>query len=145
MEWWTVEVLDVAGPPATSWQASYGQVLVEVAVTQRVQAWDWVVRPWGVVLELAFLDESDWLRFRAVPRSGPPWTPSPTRCTGCWSTRVAAAAAQRACPAGPRPAPLQGGAVAPAARAGSRAARGVARAPVRPAVRPGLTGIADAG
>ncbi len=113
MEWWTVEVLDAPGSPATSWRSSYGQVLVEVAVTQRVQAWDWVVRPWGVILELGFLDEGDWLRFRAAPvvRAALDAVPDPVHGLLVYSGRGGGSGA--AVPRRPRPAPLQGGAALP--------------------------------
>jgi len=66
MEFWTIEVLD--GQFSASWWAqSHREALVEAAITQRAQDWQWVYRDWGVVFEVAFADEADWLRFRATP------------------------------------------------------------------------------
>jgi len=67
MQVWTIEVADAAPvASAGSWRRAHGEWLVEAALTHGAQEWTWVVRPWGVLLELSFDDEADWLR------SGPP-------------------------------------------------------------------------
>jgi len=66
MEIWTIEVLD--GQFSASWWAeSHREALIEAALTNRAHGWHWVSRDWGVVLEVEFPDETDWLRFRSTP------------------------------------------------------------------------------
>jgi hypothetical protein len=67
MEFWTIEVMDGSMMPASRWRDAYGQNLVEAAVTHGAQEWRWVSPAWGEILEVAFRDEADWLRFRATP------------------------------------------------------------------------------
>ncbi len=64
VEFWTIEVADGALAPARRWREAHGERLVEASLTNRAHEWSWVVRHWGVLLELGFVDESDWLRFR---------------------------------------------------------------------------------
>lgn len=66
MQFWTIEVADGQGLSAEQWQDAHGERLVEAALTNRAQEWAWVSRGWGVLLEVGFLDEADWLRFRAT-------------------------------------------------------------------------------
>ncbi|TQS44851.1 hypothetical protein [Cryptosporangium phraense] len=66
MEIWTIEVLD-GQFSADVWSASHREHLDEAAVTHGAKDWRWVRRDWGLILELEFADEADWLRFRATP------------------------------------------------------------------------------
>lgn len=66
MEFWTIEVLDGQGLSAEQWREAHREQLVEAALTNRAQEWAWVSRGWGVLLEVGFRDEADWLRFRAT-------------------------------------------------------------------------------
>lgn len=66
MEFWTIEVLDGL-TSAALWRDAFGDVLFEAAHTNQVLDDRWSEHEWGVVLELGFADESDWLRFRALP------------------------------------------------------------------------------
>ena len=66
MEFWTIEVADGASLSAQRWKDAHGERLVEAALTHGAKEWAWVTRGWGVLLELGFADESDWLRFRAT-------------------------------------------------------------------------------
>ncbi|WP_405731613.1 hypothetical protein OG607_33960 [Streptomyces sp. NBC_01537] len=65
-DWWSIEVLN-ARTPAAEWRDAYAPALVESAVTNRSLAWEWHTFTWGVVFELRFFDEEDWLSWRALP------------------------------------------------------------------------------
>lgn len=67
MEFWTIEVAHGPQLSAGRWRDAHGESLVEAALTHGAQEWAWVVRDWGVLLEVAFDDETDWLRFRGTP------------------------------------------------------------------------------
>ncbi len=113
MLWWTIEVLDAGRSSASAWRTSYGEGLVEAAVTHRVQEWAWVVRPWGVVLELAFPDEADWLRFRATPVVAAALDAVPDAASGLLVYAGRGGGSGAGVPRRPRPAPLSGGAALP--------------------------------
>ncbi len=66
MEFWTIEVAHGPVLSAARWRDAHGEHLVEAALTHGAQEWAWVMREWGVLLEVAFDDETDWLRFRAT-------------------------------------------------------------------------------
>lgn len=66
MDHWTIEVLH-GEFSAQLWQDAHGDALVESAQTRGALDWTWSSHSFGVVLELAFADEADWLRFRALP------------------------------------------------------------------------------
>lgn len=67
MEFWTIEILDGPRSSARLWRAAYSERLIEAALTRGGKDWTWRARDWGVLLEVSFADESDWLRFRATP------------------------------------------------------------------------------
>jgi hypothetical protein len=67
VETWTIEVTDTSAAPAQRWKDAYGEGLVRTALAQGATKSTWVAAGDGVVLELAFADEGDWLRFRATP------------------------------------------------------------------------------
>ena len=62
----SIEVLDGAAS-ASLWAEAHGDVLVEAAFTGGATDWAWHRHTWGVVLELCFVDEAAWDRFRALP------------------------------------------------------------------------------
>lgn len=66
MDFWTIEVTNGPVLSAARWRDAHGERLVEAALSHRAQEWTWVIREWGVLLEVAFIDETDWLRFRAT-------------------------------------------------------------------------------
>lgn len=66
MQWLTIEVLDGV-TPAGSWERAYHDVIVEVGLTFGCVYWDWHAHRWGVVFELAFLDEAERDAFREAP------------------------------------------------------------------------------
>jgi len=120
MEFWTIEVMDGSSSPASRWRDAYGENLVEAALTHGAQEWNWVSRAWGVLLEVGFRDEADWLRFRATPavRAALDAVPDPVNGLLVYSGRGGSSAA--GVPRRPRPAPMQGGAELPEPEAGNR-------------------------
>jgi hypothetical protein len=113
MEFWTIEVLDGSMMPASRWRDAYGQNLVEAAVTHGAQEWRWVSRAWGEILEVAFRDEADWLRFRATPavQAALDGVPDPVNGLLIYAGRGGSSAA--GVPRHPRPAPMSGAAELP--------------------------------
>jgi hypothetical protein len=66
VRWWTIEVRDGV-LSAMRWKDGYGEALLEAALTHGAKRWEWTVMPGGVVLEVAFNEQDDWDRFRALP------------------------------------------------------------------------------
>jgi hypothetical protein len=66
MEWWSIEVSH-GRFSAARWKDAHGEALVEAALTNGAVDWAWHEYRWGVVLEVAFTDESQWDRFYALP------------------------------------------------------------------------------
>jgi hypothetical protein len=64
--WWSIEVRDGAFT-AHRWRDAHAAALVEAAVTNGVLEWNWAEQPWGLVLEIAFREPEDWVRFRGLP------------------------------------------------------------------------------
>jgi len=84
MDVWTIEVADGPTMSARSWRRAHGELLTEAAITHGAQEWTWVVRDWGVLLEVTFADESDWLRFRATPAVRAALDAAPDPVNGMW-------------------------------------------------------------
>jgi hypothetical protein len=66
MEWWSIEVFD-GGFSAARWKDAHGASLVEAALTNGAVDWAWQAHRWGVVFEVAFLDEWRWEFFYGLP------------------------------------------------------------------------------
>ena len=64
--WWSIEVLSDDGS-ATAWRSAYGEALVESALTNGAEQWEWHEFSWGVVFEVAFVDEERWEVWRRLP------------------------------------------------------------------------------
>jgi hypothetical protein len=64
--WWSIEVLG-GDSAATSWRTAYGEALVESALTNGAAQWEWHEFDWGVVFEVAFADEEQWVVWRNLP------------------------------------------------------------------------------
>jgi hypothetical protein len=64
--WLTIEVQH-GDIPADGWRRAHGELLIEAAVTNGAQNWEWHTPRWGLILELAFLDEASRDRFRELP------------------------------------------------------------------------------
>jgi hypothetical protein len=84
MDFWTIEIADGPTWSAASWRRAYGERLVEAAVTNGAKEWSWVDRGWGVLLEVAFTDESGWLRFRGTPAVRAALDAAPDPVNGRW-------------------------------------------------------------
>jgi hypothetical protein len=65
-EWWSIEVFH-ADLSARRWKDSYEGALIEAALANGAQDWAWHEHRTGVVLEVAFPDDSSWEAFRALP------------------------------------------------------------------------------
>lgn len=110
VEYWTIEVLDAEYAAAAMWRTAYGERLAETAVTHGAKEWGWVTRDWGVIFEVAFADEADWLHFRATPAvcAALDAVPDPVNGLLVYSGRGGSSAAD--VPRRPRLSPLCGGA-----------------------------------
>ncbi|MEY9889513.1 hypothetical protein ABIA35_008810 [Catenulispora sp. MAP12-49] len=65
-EWWSIEVAD-GEFSAASWKDTHGRDLIRTALEYGAEDWAWVERPWGVVLELCFPEDTPvggWSAFR---------------------------------------------------------------------------------
>lgn len=69
VETWTIEVTDTTAAPARRWKDAYGEPLVHTALSHGALQSTWATSRGGVVLELTFADEGDWLRFRATSQA----------------------------------------------------------------------------
>lgn len=110
---WTIEVADGAGQSAQSWRRAHGERLVEAAITHGAQEWSWVVRDWGVLLEVTFRDEADWLRFRATPAVQAALDAAPDPVNGMWVYGGRGGSSASPLPRRPRPRRLSDGAPRP--------------------------------
>jgi hypothetical protein len=112
MEIWTIEVLN--GQFSASWWAqSHREALIEAAITNRSHGWQWVDREWGVVLELEFPDESDWLRFRSTLAVQAALDAAPDPVHGVHTYRGPGGSSGVGEPHRPRPRPAAGAAALP--------------------------------
>jgi hypothetical protein len=66
MEWWSIEVFH-GRFSAARWKDAHGAALVEAALTNGAVDWTWHEHRWGVILEVAFLDEWRWEFFYELP------------------------------------------------------------------------------
>lgn len=110
---WTIEVADGPRLSARAWRRAHGELLIEAAVTHGAQDWTWVVREWGVLLEITFRDEGDWLRFHGTPAVQAALDSAPDPVSGMWvySGRGGSSAARM--PRYPKPRRLSDGAPLP--------------------------------
>lgn len=84
MDVWTIEVADGPTVSAAAWRRAHGERLVEAALTHGAQEWDWVLRRWGLLWEVAFGDESGWQRFHATPAVQAALDSAPDPVSGMW-------------------------------------------------------------
>ncbi|MYS21876.1 MULTISPECIES: hypothetical protein [unclassified Streptomyces] len=68
-DWWSIEILDAehADISAAAWRDAYGHLLAESLVTNGAASWEWFEHSWGVLLEVAFADERQWLDWKSLP------------------------------------------------------------------------------
>lgn len=106
-EWWSIEVFH-ADLSARRWKDAYEQALIEAAVTNGAVDWAWHEHRTGVVLEVAFEDESRWEAFRNLPavRGALDAAPDPVNGLIVYRGRGGAAGSRK--PRRPRPSPAAG-------------------------------------
>ena len=111
-EWWSIEILDGA-TPATRWQASFGDRLTYAALLHDAQDWSWHEHTWGVVFEVAFVDEAAWEAFLAstIVRAALDAVPDPL--SGLLVYRGRGGSSGRVTPRKPRPLAGAGAAALP--------------------------------
>lgn len=64
--WMSIEVFDGDFYPAASWAESFGDSMVETALSEGATDWAWHPTSWGTVFEVAFEDEEAFERFRST-------------------------------------------------------------------------------
>lgn len=67
LHWWSIEVFDGATLSAARWQDSYGNALVEAAITHGAYEWQWHRHSWGVLFEIGFRSDDRWSSYRNLP------------------------------------------------------------------------------
>ena len=112
--WLTIEVLDAEGFPASLWQLSHGNDLVEAAITHGALYWEWHETRWGVVLELVFADDEAVERYRALPAVVASLDAVPDLVNGLLVYRGRGGGAGAMVPRRPRPKPVADSAEWPA-------------------------------
>ena len=98
----SIEVFD-AGFSADVWEEAHGDQLVQAAILHGVIDWEWHRLRWGVVLELSFVDEQAWERFRADPAVVTALESVPDRISGLLVYRGFGGSSGRPQPRRPRP------------------------------------------
>jgi hypothetical protein len=66
-EWWSIEVFSGDRLPASQWRYTYEDTLTEAAVTHGALFWDWYDTQHGVLFEVCFATEEQWVAFRKLP------------------------------------------------------------------------------
>jgi hypothetical protein len=107
-DYWSIEVFNGSGSSAMSWRQSYGSALVESALSNGASEWAWVETRWGVVLEVSFAEEADWLRFRGLPAVRAALDGVPDPVNGLLVYRGRGGSAGSRSPRRPRPSPAAG-------------------------------------
>lgn len=65
-EWFTLEVQN-GQASAGQWADAFGDEFVSVALSNGATNWEWHRPSWGVLLEIEFVDEESFERFRKLP------------------------------------------------------------------------------
>jgi len=107
--WLTIEVQD-GEFPAAGWRRAHGESLIEAAVTNGAQHWEWHTPRWGTILELKFRDEVARNAFRELPAviAALDAVPDPVFGVFVYPGRGGGSGAGK--PRRPRPAPVAGAA-----------------------------------
>jgi hypothetical protein len=65
--WWSIEIFDHADLSANQWREAHGTALIEAAISNGAQDWEWHRTHWGVVFEVAFSEWEQWQVYRDLP------------------------------------------------------------------------------
>lgn len=141
-EWWSIEVAD-GEFSAASWKDTHGRDLIRTALEFGAEDWAWVERPWGVVLELCFPEDTTvggWSAFRdaTLVKAALDAVPDPVNGLVTYPGRGGSSGAR--VPRKPKPAPAAAAAALPEPDPGEEVLRiaateAVDRAPIaRPQV-----------
>jgi hypothetical protein len=103
-DWWSIEVFD-AEFPASSWRYSWGEALIESALTSGADHWEWHEHRWGVVFEVRFADEAAWSRWRDLPGTRAALDAVPDPVNGLHVYRGRGGSSGSPVPRRPKPAP----------------------------------------
>ncbi|MCP2336370.1 hypothetical protein [Actinomadura rupiterrae] len=104
MDWWSIEVFN-GEQAARSWRDAWQDMLTESALTHGALGWLWDVTPWGVVFEICFPDEKDWLIWRELPGVRAALDAVPDPVNGLVVYRGRGGSSGSPLPRRPRPAP----------------------------------------
>jgi hypothetical protein len=107
-DYWSIEVFNGSASSAMAWRQAYGSALVESALSNGAREWAWVETRWGVVLEVSFEQEEDWLRFRGLPAVRAALDGVPDPVNGLLVYRGRGGSSGSRSPRRPRPAPTAG-------------------------------------
>jgi hypothetical protein len=104
-EWWSIEVFDAERRSARRWKDSYQDELIEAAVTNGAESWEWHEHRYGVVFEVQFGSDAQWEAFHALPavRAALDGAPDPVNGLIVYRGRGGGAGPRK--PRRPRPAP----------------------------------------
>ncbi|XVQ08665.1 hypothetical protein ACQP1W_39860 [Spirillospora sp. CA-255316] len=103
-DWWSIEVFD-AEFPASSWRYSWGDALIESALTYGADHWEWHEHRWGLVFEVSFADEEAWRLWRELPGTRAALDAVPDPVNGLHVYRGRGGSSGSPVPRRPRPAP----------------------------------------
>lgn len=114
-EWWSIEVAD-GEFSATSWKDTHGRDLIRTALEYGAEDWAWVERPWGVVLEVCFPEDTTvggWSAFRdaTLVKAALDAVPDPINGLAMYPGRGGSSGAR--VPRKPKPAPAAAAAALP--------------------------------
>jgi len=104
-EWWSIEVFSGDKLSASAWRYAYEDVLTTAAITQGAVYWDWFDSRYGVVFEVCFATDGQWIEFRSRPevKSALDAVPDPVNGLLVYRGRGGAAGSRK--PRKPKPAP----------------------------------------
>lgn len=114
-EWWSIEVAD-GEFSAASWKDTHGRDLIRTALEYGAEDWAWVERPWGVVLELCFPEDSPvggWSAFRDATLVKAALDAVPDPVNGLLTYRGRGGSSGARVPRKPKPAPAAAAAALP--------------------------------
>jgi hypothetical protein len=113
LNWWSIEVFDGPRGYARSWRDAYGAALIEAAITNAAHEWEWHHHSWGVLFEVAFVDEHRGAAYRDLPAVRAALDSSPDPVNGVLVYRGRGGSSGRVQPRRPLPIVAAGSAAMP--------------------------------